>query len=188
MRNTASRNPVRGTTVVEMALATIVFFMLTLAVIDLGRMQFFRSRLQYAVSQSTRFAATGNTMTDPNTNKAMSRQDSIVAKVKQLSGISNLGTADIVMKATNEAGTTANGPGNGGDLVTLQATYSVPVLAPYLSSAFPNGKYKFTCATTYRNELFLGSGSGSGSSGSGSSSSVSNGSGGGDDDSDSDSD
>jgi Flp pilus assembly protein TadG len=151
----ASRNPARGATIIEVALATVVLFMFALAVIDLARVQIARSRLQYAVSQSTRFAARGQTLADPNEpNKQMSRSDSIVYRVKRLSNLRNLASSDIVLKSTNAAGETFNGAGGAGDLVTLQAAYRVNIVAPFLSAAFEDGQHVFTCAATYRNEEF----------------------------------
>jgi Flp pilus assembly protein TadG len=159
--STAKHAHSRGATIVEFSLATVVILMLILAVIDLGRLHFFRSRLQYAVSQGTRFAIVGSTLPDPNKpGKQLSRSDSIIYMVKKLANFKDLKNGDVVIKSVNAAGKTSNGPGNPGDVVSVQATYRVLILAPYLSAAFPNGRFEFTCSTMYRNEEFSSSGQG----------------------------
>ena len=143
-----------GTVIVEVALTCIVILMLILGIMDFSRMHFSQSRLQYAVSQSTRFATIGSTLTD-SSGKPMSRQASIVQMIRSLSKLGDLQDSDIKITATNAtSGKTADGPGGPGDIVTVAATYHVPLVAPYLAPAFTGRQFTFTCATSYRNEEF----------------------------------
>lgn len=143
-----------GTVAVEVALACLVVLMLILAILDFSRMHYSQSRLQYAVSQSTRFATIGNTLEDPSRpGQQMSRQASIVHLIRKLSMLADLQSSDIRITSLNSSGKNVDGPGGAGDVVTVQATYRVPLVTPFLSSAF-GGPYTFTCATSFRNEEF----------------------------------
>ncbi len=151
------RNREHGAVLVETALSSVVFAMLLFAIFDFGRMFYFQSRLQHAVSQSTRFATTGNTLEDPNNpGTQMSRVDSIKAMIKQLSGIQGFGANDIQINTVMPDGTLVAGAGSPGDVVTVSATWRIPVVAPFLSAMFPGGEYQFTATTTFRNEEFPG--------------------------------
>jgi hypothetical protein len=153
------RKGMKGATTVEVALASVVVLMLILAIIDLGRLHFSRSRLQYAVTQATRFGSLGQTVADPSSpQKQLSRKDSIIYMVKSLSNLDNLAQSDVVITSISAGGKSAAGPGGPGDIVTVQATYRVPILAPYLSLAFKKRQFEFACATTFRNEEFNATG------------------------------
>ncbi len=147
----------RGSVLVETALASVVFSMLLFSIFDFGRMFYFQSRIQHAVSQSTRFATTGNVLEDPDVaGTSMSREDSIVHMIKVLSGVSDFGVDDIQIGAITATGAELVGAGGPGDVVTVRATYRVPIIAPFLTAMFPGGQYEFTCTTSFRNEEFPG--------------------------------
>jgi Flp pilus assembly protein TadG len=149
------RSACAGMIVVEFAMASIVVFMLIFGILDFARVHFSRSRLQYAVSQSARFATVGATLDDPNNpGTKMTRQDSILYLVKKLSCLPGIGNSDIKITAKNSAGQTSNGPGGPGDIVTVEATYRVKLVAPYLGPLFTNNLFTFKCGTSFRNEEF----------------------------------
>jgi hypothetical protein len=157
-KNRAARNKdCAGTVVVEVAIACVVVLMFILGIMDFSRMHYTQSRLQYAVSQSTRFAAIGSTLEDPNKpGKQMTREASIVHLIRKLSLLPDLQNSDIKLTSVSSVGKSAQGPGGPGDVVTVQATYHVPLVAPYLAPAFDGGRYTFTVATSFRNEEFGG--------------------------------
>ncbi len=145
----------RGSVLIETALTTVVFSMLLFAIFDFGRMYYFQSRLQHAVSQSTRYATTGNTMEDPNApGQQMSREDSIMHMIKALSGIEGFGPNDIVIQSMNAGGVIVAGAGGPGSVVTVRASWRVPILAPFLHAMFEGGEYEFSATTSFRNEEF----------------------------------
>jgi hypothetical protein len=151
-----NRKTSAGSVIVEVALATTVLMLLVLACMDFGRMHFSRSRLQYAVSQAARFATIGSTLPDPSrpgTN--LSRGESIVTLLRDLSGLRDLASKDVVVTSVDESGRSVAGPGGPGDVVVVVASYRVPLVTPFLSDAF-GGSFRFTCRTTYRNEEFPG--------------------------------
>jgi hypothetical protein len=106
-----------------MALASTIFMMLVTGIFDFGRMHHLRSTLQHAVSQSTRFATTGNTVTDPdNPGQQLSREASIIHMIRQTSGIEDIDDDDIEMWTVNAAGDTSPGAGGPGDVVVVRVS------------------------------------------------------------------
>jgi Flp pilus assembly protein TadG len=146
----------RGSIFVETAFTTAAFVLLLLAVMDLARMQYYRVSLAHAVSQAARFATTGNTLSASD-GSSMSREDAIIAKIKQLSLNINLDPSDVDITSRDGQGVVHQGAGGPGDVVTVQVTYDVPVVAPVLRGFFPQGRYEFTCSTSFRNEEFKAS-------------------------------
>ena len=144
-----------GGAVIETALAITVFFAMIIGVIDFGRVQFYRSNLQHAVSQSTRFAAVGATIEDPNaTGLQMTREASIAHMVRKISGFDDIDSSDISIMSVRGAESPKVGAGGAGDVVTVSVTYRVMLIAPFINLAFPGGLYEFSCSTSFRNEEF----------------------------------
>ncbi|TFH21363.1 MAG: pilus assembly protein [Myxococcales bacterium] len=144
-----------GSAALETALAATVFFAMVIGIIDFGRVQYYRSNLQHAVSQSTRFAVIGTSLKDPDApGSAMSREASIAYLVRKISGLDDIDASDITIGAVRTDGTEVVGAGAGGDVITVTATYRVPLIAPLINLAFPGGLYEFTVRTSFRNEEF----------------------------------
>ena len=144
-----------GSTVVEVAVASVVLIVLIAGLIDFGRVGYARSRLKYAVSQAARFATTGNAVDDPaNPGHKLSRPDSVVTLIQSLSGLSDSSRLIVSMEAVTPDGRTIPGPGGPGDVVTVRASYRLQLVAPYLTAMFPGGEFAVTAATTFRNEEF----------------------------------
>ena len=140
--------------VAEVALGSVVFFALLLAIFDFGRMYHCQSRLKFAVSQATRFATTGNTVEDPSQpGQQLSRAASIKTMIRQLSGY-EIPDADIDISSIDGAGATVPGAGGPGDVVSVTSTDRVDVVAPLLSSMFEDGRDDFSATTSFRNEEF----------------------------------
>jgi Flp pilus assembly protein TadG len=145
----------RGAVSVEIALASVLFCATLLAVFDFGRMYYYQSRLKHAVSQATRFATTGNTLEDPdNPGITLSRVDSILLMIRQLSGFAELPSEDVTIVAISSGGTETPGAGGPGDVVTVTVQYRVDILTPYLAPLFDQGQYHFSATTSFRNEEF----------------------------------
>jgi hypothetical protein len=152
-RRARGRSGQLGIVSIEMAISSVMFFAALLAVFDFGRMYFFHSRLTHAVSQATRFATAGNTLEDPlepGTN--LSRAESISLMIRELSGFSDLGDADIEIVHIGPSGVTLVGAGGPGDVVTVTANYRIGIIAPYLAPIFEAGVFELSAATAFRNE------------------------------------
>jgi len=145
----------RGAVSIEIAVSSVVLFASLLSVFDFGRMYFYQSRLKYAVSQATRFATIGNVIEDPNNpGSDLSRADSIVVMIRELSGFVDMADGDISVVSLAGDGSQVPGAGGPGDVVSVTATYRIAVVAPYLSALFDEGSYEFSATTTFRNEEF----------------------------------
>jgi len=154
-RSTRTVRGQRGSVSIEMAVSSLLFFAALLAVFDFGRMFYYQSRLKYAVSQSTRFATTGNVLDDPNEpGSSLSRAESIATMIKQLSGFSGMSDADITIVSFGAGGAVVPGAGGPGDVVSVTANYRIGLIAPYLAPLFDEGRWAFSATTTFRNEEF----------------------------------
>jgi Flp pilus assembly protein TadG len=145
-----ARRFARGQTMVEFILVAPLYFFLTFAVIDFGRMFFVQMNLQQAVQEAARYASTGNHLPNPNNaGQNLSRVASIISMAQQAAAGANI-TNIQVSSLVGGAGS-AGGPG---DTVTVSVTTSLPLMTPMAASFFPNGAYTFTSSATFKNEPF----------------------------------
>ncbi len=152
--NRASRvrrfGALRGQSMMEFVLVAPLYFLLTFAVIDFGRMFFVQMNLQQAVQEAARYASTGNHMPDPNNpGQNLSRVASIIADVQQMA----IGASVTNVQVSSLAGGSGSA-GGPGDTVTVSLTTSLPLMTPMISAFFPNGAYTFTSSATVQNEPF----------------------------------
>src|SRR5471030_1151035 len=74
----------KGQVMAEFAIVAPLFFLLTFAVFDYGRLYLLQMTLQDAVQQAGRFASTGDHLSDPNNpGQNLSRIASIIATAQQ---------------------------------------------------------------------------------------------------------
>ena len=140
----------RGQTMMEFILVAPLYFLLTFAVMDFGRVFFVQMNLQQAVQDAVRYASTGNHLPDPNNpGQNLSRVASIMAEVQQMAiGAS---VTNVQISSLGGGSGSAGGPG---DTVTVSLTTSLPLMTPLVSVFFPNGAYTFTSSATMQNEPF----------------------------------
>ncbi|HUO04788.1 MAG TPA: TadE/TadG family type IV pilus assembly protein [Candidatus Binataceae bacterium] len=146
-----------GQDVVEFALVAPLFFFLTFAIVDYGRMFFIQLNLQQAVQEAGRFASTGNKL--PNGSGGnLSRINSIISYATTAAfGATSMGAsvANITVNSVNSAGQTSNNNGGGPlDVVTITLTTTVPFITPFVANIFPGGQYTIVASTTIKNEPF----------------------------------
>ena len=138
-----------------MALASVMFFALIFGIFDFGHAFYCESTLKYAVSQAARFGTTGSTLPDEaNPGTELSREDSILTVIQNLTGFPDIDASDITLSAITRGGSAVAGAGGPGDVVTVRAQYGVPMISPYLSRFFADGVYRFEVRTTFKNEEF----------------------------------
>ncbi len=155
MRPRTGTRSEKGATLIEAAFAVVVFGLLVFGIIDVARVQYARTRLQYAVSQAGRFAITGQTMADPdNPSVTLTRKEAIVRRLRSLAGITDLKNADVVIESIDALGNVSQGPGGPGDVVVVRAQYAVPMVAPVLGALFADKSVTITCSASFRNEEF----------------------------------
>jgi Flp pilus assembly protein TadG len=137
----------------EFVLVAPLYFLLTFAVIDFGRMFFVQMNLQQAVQDAARFASTGNHLSDPNNaGQNLSRIDSIIADAKK----SAIG-ADITNIQISSLAGGVGSAGAPGDTVTISLTTNLKLMTPMVATFFPGGVYTFTSSATFKNEPFSAS-------------------------------
>ena len=140
----------RGQTMMEFVLVAPLYFLLTFAVVDFGRMFFVQMTVQQAVQEAARYASTGQHMADSKSpGQSLSRVASITQQVEQSAIGANVTNVQI-SSAAGGAGS-AGGPG---DTVTVSVTTQLALMTPMVAKFFPNGLYTFTSSATFKNEPF----------------------------------
>ncbi len=147
-------NSQRGAVMAETAIGAVIFMMVTVGILDFGRVLYYRSNLKHAVSQSVRFAITGNSLEDPDSpGNRLSREASIIRRIRQLSGI-DVNESDVEIASVDSSGRFHSGAGGPGDVVTVRVSHTVELFAPYIDTVLPDGLLTFTTTTSFRNEEF----------------------------------
>lgn len=140
----------QGQTLVEFALAIMLFLFLVFAVIDFGHLFFVEMDAQNALQEAARYGSTGNHLPDPaNPDNYLSRVASITHLLQN--DLSGEQFSDIQISSATGGSGSAGGPG---DMLTISATVHMPLLTPLIAQMFPNGQYTFTSSITVKNEPF----------------------------------
>jgi Flp pilus assembly protein TadG len=149
-----------GQTLVEFALAFVVFIFLVFAIFDFGHLFFVEMDVQNAIQEAARYGSTGNHLPNPkNPDQTLSRNRSIIDTLKSdAMGVqfSSIQISSIPISSLSGGSTTSSSPGAGGpgELMTLSATVKMPLMTPLIAQMFPNGQYTFTESVTIMNEPF----------------------------------
>lgn len=141
-----------GNSMVEFALILPLFLLLTLGVLDFGRLFWTQETLSYALREAGRYAVTGQHMTSTN-GTVESRVQLIINVAQQYSA--GINVSQITVNTLNPAtgGVTSNYAGGGGETVVISLTTGLKLLTP-VGVYFPNNTYTFTTSTEFRNEPF----------------------------------
>jgi len=133
----------------EFALVVPLFFLLFFGIVDCARLFNTQLMLQYALREAGCFAVTGNHLPNPSDpNQTLSRVNSIIeianrAAGRQLNGIN----------ITSHLGGSGHA-GGPSDTITISLVHDMPLLTPVVGRFFPNGVYRCSVITTFRNEPF----------------------------------
>ncbi len=142
-----------GQSLVEFALAFLVFMFLVFAIFDFGHLFFVEMDVQNAIQEAARYGSTGNHLPDPkNPGNTLSRVTSIIDTLEN--DAIGVQFSNIQVSSSNGASTSTNG-GGPGDMLTVSATVNMPLMTPMIAQMFPNGQYTFTASITIMNEPFL---------------------------------
>jgi Flp pilus assembly protein TadG len=141
-----------GQSLVEFALAFMMFIFLVFAIFDFGHLFFVEMDVQNAIQEAARYGSTGNHLPDPkNPDNTLSRVTSIIDTLEK----DAIGVQFSSIQITNTLnGTTSQGAGAPGALMTVAATVKMPLMTPLIARMFPNGQYTFTASVTVMNEPF----------------------------------
>ncbi len=136
----------RGSALIEMALVTPMLLMLFASVFEFGRMFHTRLTARHAVIEATRFAVTGNQLTDTESGDLLDRASSIRRIVAERAYTLPVTPESIVID-----------PADGGgpeDVVRITLTYTYDYSLPGFMDVLPH--MRFSVAAAMRNEPFYG--------------------------------
>jgi Flp pilus assembly protein TadG len=139
-----------GQSLVEFALAFLVFIFLVFAIFDFGHLFFVEMDVQNAIQEAARYGSTGNHLPDPkNPGSSLSRVTSIIDTFQ--TDVMGVQVTNIQVSSLNGGSGSAGGPG---DMMTVSASVQMPLMTPMIAQMFPNGQFAFTASTTVMNEPF----------------------------------
>jgi Flp pilus assembly protein TadG len=139
-----------GQSLVEVAIAALLFFFLMFAVFDFGHLFFVEMDVQNALQEAARYGSTGNHLPNPNSpGQFLSRVASIVDTLEN--DASGVNISNIQISSVNGGSNSAGGPG---DLMTVSTIVNMPLMTPLIAQLFPNGQFTFTASVTIMNEPF----------------------------------
>jgi hypothetical protein len=123
-----------------------VILFLFFGVFEFGRFFYTRLTLQHAVAEATRFAITGNVLSD-SLGDPMSRAQSIISVITL-----NAQTLDVDVDRVVIDPSDAGGPG---DVVRISAEFTFDFIVPGYAALFPDGQLNFRVSTAMKNEPFV---------------------------------
>jgi hypothetical protein len=145
----------RGATLIEAALVTPLFLLLTFSIVEFGAVFYAYLALENGVSLATRYAVTGNLMDDPaNPGTPLSRQDSIKAAMKQSTPTLTLTDAMFTFShRVPGGGGWAAGPGGPSDIERVTINYTWKFFTPLFWAFFPpSGELDLRVDSAMKNE------------------------------------
>lgn len=142
----------KGANLIEAAIITPLLLLLTLAIVDFSSMFYAYLALEHGVSQATRLAITGRTLTDAG-GAAMSREASI--KFRMRDSTPTLTIPDSAFQFSFMAPSTAvwaNGLGGPGDVGRVTVDYTWEFMTPLIRPFFTGGQVNLRVQSTMKNE------------------------------------
>jgi Flp pilus assembly protein TadG len=154
----AKRND-KGNTAIEFALIAPAFFLLFMAIFDMGFMLVIRSTLELAIFQASRFGRTGATVTGqtPEATAAALVTEYTFGLVNpsQLTFNVTPYASFAAMPALGQANTTNTQDfGSASQPVLYTLTYNYQFITPIVGQFFPNGTYTIIASAVVENEPF----------------------------------
>lgn len=135
-----------GQSIVEFALVLPLLLLMFFGIFEFGRFYFTKLTLQHAVREATRFAVTGNVLTDPETGDPIDRASSIVRVI-----LYNTKDLDVALDGITIS--PADG-GEPGDIVRVVVDFRYDLTLPLLRGIVPDGHVDLSFSTAMRNEAF----------------------------------
>src|SRR4051812_47500599 len=144
----------RGATLVEAAIITPLLLLLTFSIVDFGSLFYVYLALENGVSQATRYAVTGNTMSDPsNPSASLSRVDTLKAAMRQATPTLNIPDAAFTFSHMPVGATSwVGGVGGPNEVEKVTVDYDWTLLTPLLRPFFTSGRIHFRVESVMKNE------------------------------------
>ena len=146
----------KGATLIEAALITPLFLLLTFSIVDFGGL-FYAYLLENGVSLASRYGVTGRQLDDPaNPGTPLNHQESLKLAMRQ--GTPTLTIPDSAFSFAHRApggGAWINGTGGPGDLERVSVDYTWRFFTPIVGAFFPNGEVNLRVDSAMKNEASL---------------------------------
>jgi Flp pilus assembly protein TadG len=144
----------RGATLLEAALITPLFLLLTFSIVEFGAVFYAYLALENGASLATRYAVTGNPMSDPsNPGGSLSREQAIKAAMRSATPTLTIDDAAFAFShRSTGAGGWAGGPGGPGDIERVSVSYTWRFFTPLIRVFFTNGEVTLRVDSAMKNE------------------------------------
>ena len=139
----------RGANLIEAAVVSVPFFLITFSVAEFGTMMYVKGALQNGVSQATRYGVTGQVF------PGMTREESLREAMRQATPTLSIADGAFSFSHIPDGGTTwVSGAGGPSAVERVTVTYSWPTMTPILKPFF--GAYTtFVAESLMKNEADL---------------------------------
>jgi hypothetical protein len=150
----------KGSSVVEFAIALPIFIILVIGIIEFGWYFFVQHTLQYATREGMRLALVGRQLTDTSGN-LMTREASIIQTIKEQASLAV--KPETLLISIYPVKTDFSDPtgwelqqdaGDPGEYMRVRTRYLHKVFTPLIPHFFSAGQFWIMAEGTYRNEQF----------------------------------
>jgi len=139
----------RGANLVEAAIITPLLLLLTLGIADFSAMFYAYLALEHGVSQATRFAVTGQSVS------GMGRAEAVKQKMREATPTLTLPDSVFTFNFMRPGGTSwMAGVGGAGDVGRVTVNYQWTFMTPLIRPFFTNGQVNLQVVSTMKNETF----------------------------------
>lgn len=144
----------RGNNLIEAAIVTPLLVMLTFSIVDFASLFYVYLALESGVSRATRFAVTGNTLSDPeHPGTQLSRRESIITAMRDATPTLTLPDEAFSFSHLKTGGSAwIAGPGGPTDIEKLTVQYGWTPLTPVLRPFFTDGRLVLVVDSAMKNE------------------------------------
>jgi TadE-like protein len=151
IRNVRRLSDSKGANLVEAAIITPLLLLLTLAIVDFASMFYGYLALEHGVSQATRLAITGVTLTGPS--GAMNRQESIKYRMRESTPTLTIPDSAFTFSfMAPGASSWSGGVGGPGDIGRVTVNYNWQFMTPLVRPFFAGGQVNLRVTSTMKNE------------------------------------
>lgn len=144
----------KGSTLIEAALITPLFLLLTFSIVDFGGLFYAYLALENGVSLASRYGVTGRAMDDPmSPGTPLNHQETLKAAMRQ--GTPTLTIPDSAFTFAHRSpggGAWINGTGGPGELERVSVDYTWRFFTPLVGVFFTNGEVNLRVDSAMKNE------------------------------------
>jgi hypothetical protein len=146
----------KGATIIEAAFITPLLLLLTFAIFEFGAFFYTYLTLETGVSQATRFAVTGNQLSDPDDpGSLLTREASIKLAMRRAAPTLTIEDGMFSFSHMPLDGTVwLGGIGDANELVRVSVNYNFEFFTPLIRPFFPDGGFSITVQSMMKNEGF----------------------------------